>query len=190
MDAGIVKSNPFARSGAFKEDAKGNYIPVHEFWEIYKYLPDYMKPVALVAYFTGMRKGEIIELEWDRVNISEGYLDLTPDDTKTDEPAVEAVKRFDVSGIGFVFSKDDNLFGVDLDNCIQNGSLRPEAARIVNALATYTEISPSGNGVKLFAKGRLPGPNKNSQLIEAYDHARYFTVKDACALDASIPPLP
>jgi len=86
MDAGMVKSNPFARRGTFKEDAKGNYIPVHEFWEIYKHLPDYMKPVVLVAYFTGMRRGEILELEWDRVNLSEGYLDLTPDDTKTEEP--------------------------------------------------------------------------------------------------------
>jgi integrase len=86
MDAGIVKSNPFARRGAFKEDAKGNYIPVHEFWEIYKHLPDYMKPVVKVAYFTGMRRGEILELAWDRVNLPEGYVDLTPDDTKTDEP--------------------------------------------------------------------------------------------------------
>jgi integrase len=86
MDAGIVKSNPFARRGTFKEDAKGNYIPVQEFWEIYKHLPDYLKPVVLVAYLTGMRRGEIIELEWNRVNLSEGYVDLTPDDTKTDEP--------------------------------------------------------------------------------------------------------
>jgi integrase len=86
MDAGIVKFNPFARRGTFKEDAKGNYIPVQEFWGIYKHLPDYMKPVVIVAYFTGMRRGEILELEWDRVSLSEGYVDLTPDDTKTDEP--------------------------------------------------------------------------------------------------------
>ena len=86
MDAGMVKSNPFARRGTFKEEPKGNYIPDHEFWKINKYLPDYMKPVVLVAYLTGMRRGEILELEWDRVNLSEGYVDLTPDDTKTDEP--------------------------------------------------------------------------------------------------------
>jgi integrase len=86
MDAGMVKSNPFARRGTFKEEPKGHYIPDHDFWKIYKYLPDYMKPVVLVAYLTGMRRGEILELEWDRVNFSEGYLDLTPDDTKTDEP--------------------------------------------------------------------------------------------------------
>jgi integrase len=86
MDAGMVKSNPFARRGAFKEEPKGHYIPDQEFREIHKHLPDYLKPVILVAYLTGMRRGEIIELKWDRVNLSEGYVDLTPDDTKTDEP--------------------------------------------------------------------------------------------------------
>ena len=86
MDAGIVKSNPFARRGTFKEEPKGHYIPDHEFWKIYKNLPDYLKPVIMVAYMTGMRRGEILELKWDRVNLSEGYVDLTPEDTKTDEP--------------------------------------------------------------------------------------------------------
>jgi len=70
----------------YKEDPKGRYIPDQDFREIYKHLPDYLKPVILVAYLTGMRRGEILELEWDRVNLSEGYIDLTPDDTKTDEP--------------------------------------------------------------------------------------------------------
>ena len=86
MDAGIVKSNPFARRGTFKEEPKGHYIPDQEFWKIYKHLPEYLKPVIMVAYMTGMRRGEILELKWDRVNLSEGYVDLTPEDTKTDEP--------------------------------------------------------------------------------------------------------
>jgi integrase len=86
MDQGIVKSNPFARRGAFKEEPKGQYIPEKEFWMIYKFLPDYLKPLILVAYLTGMRRGEIIELEWDRVDLIECFIDLTPDDTKTEEP--------------------------------------------------------------------------------------------------------
>ncbi len=36
MDAGIVKSNPFARRGTFKEEPKGHYIPDQEFWKIHK----------------------------------------------------------------------------------------------------------------------------------------------------------
>jgi len=86
MDQGKVKSNPFARRGTFKEEPKGQYIPEREFWAIYKYLPDYLQPVILVAYLTGMRRGEIIELGWDRVDLIECYVDLTPDDTKTKEP--------------------------------------------------------------------------------------------------------
>jgi len=85
MNQGIVKSNPFARRGVFKEKAVGQYIPDHEFWGIYKNLRAYLKPVILLGYFSGMRRGEILELTWDRVNLKEGYIDLTPDDTKTSE---------------------------------------------------------------------------------------------------------
>ena len=120
MDAGMVKSNPFARRGTFKEEPKGHYIPDQEFWEIHKHLPDYLKPVILVAYLTGMRRGEILELKWDRVNLSEGYVDLTPEDTKTDEPrriyfgSIKELKdvfinadRKKKAGQNLVFTKDD-----------------------------------------------------------------------------------
>ena len=86
MDQGMVKSNPFARRGTFKEEPKGQYIPEKEFWMIYKFLPDYLQPVIIVAYLTGMRRGEIIELEWDRVDLNECFIDLTSDNTKTEEP--------------------------------------------------------------------------------------------------------
>jgi integrase len=86
MDAGKVSSNPFARRGVFKEEPKGKYIPAEDFWKIHEHLPDYLKPVALTAYLTGMRRGEIIELEWNRVDLFGGFIDLTPDDTKTEEP--------------------------------------------------------------------------------------------------------
>ena len=120
MDAGMVKSNPFARRGTFKEEPKGHYIPDQAFWKIYKHLPDYLKPVIMVAYLTGMRRGEILKLKWDRVNLSEGYVDLTPDDTKTDEPRriyfgnmkelkdvfIDAARK-KKAGHNLVFTKDD-----------------------------------------------------------------------------------
>jgi len=86
LDAGIVSSNPFARRGTFKEEPKGKYMPDEEFRAIYGFLPEYLKAVAITAYLTGMRRGEIIEMEWGRVDLSGGFIDLTPDDTKTDEP--------------------------------------------------------------------------------------------------------
>jgi integrase len=86
MDAGIVSTNPFARRGVYKEEPRGKYIPDDEFWELYEYFPEFLKPVACVAYMTGMRRGEILELTWDRVDFDEGCIDLTSEDTKTSEP--------------------------------------------------------------------------------------------------------
>jgi integrase len=120
MDAGMVKSNPFARRGTFREEPKGHYIPDQEFREIHKHLHEYLKPVILVAYMTGMRRGEILELKWDRVNLSQGYVDLTPEDTKTDEPrriyfgSIKELKDVFINadlkkkaGQELVFTKDD-----------------------------------------------------------------------------------
>lgn len=86
MDAGIVNTNPFARRGTFKEEPKGKYVPDEEFWFICDSLPEYMKPVVITAYLTGMRRSEILELEWSRVDLAGGFIDLTEADTKTDEP--------------------------------------------------------------------------------------------------------
>ncbi len=86
MDAGKVKSNPFARRGTFKEEPKGRYIPVEHFWKIHGLFPDYMKPIVLMAYLTGMRRGEILNLEWTQIDLFGGFIDLEADDTKTEEP--------------------------------------------------------------------------------------------------------
>jgi integrase len=79
-------SNAFARRGTFKEEPKGQYVSDDAFWKIHKHLPDYLKSVTLTAYLTGMRRGEIIGLTWDRVDLFGGFIDLTKDDTKTEDP--------------------------------------------------------------------------------------------------------
>jgi len=120
MDAEVIKTNPFARRGTFKEEPKGQYIPNHEFWAIHKNLRAYLKPVILVGYLTGMRRGEILELTWNRVNIREGYIDLTPEDTKTEEPrriyfnSIEILRNIFIEmdnkqhkGQDLVFTKED-----------------------------------------------------------------------------------
>lgn len=91
------------------------------------------------------------------------------------------------SGLGFVFADDDGLLGIDLDGCRnpESGELAEWAECLVNELATYTEVSPSGTGVKLWAKGKLSRSRKfqvdEEQIstkrpgVEAYDKGRYFT---------------
>jgi NrS-1 polymerase HBD domain len=87
------------------------------------------------------------------------------------------------AGVGFVFSPDDPFTGIDLDDCIVEGKLVPAAQQIVDAFGTYTEVSPSGNGVKMIVRGRKPqGARCKSKTIEGfketevYDAKRFFTL--------------
>jgi hypothetical protein len=87
-----------------------------------------------------------------------------------------------LAGVGFVFTMDDSFCGVDLDDSISsdNGQLKPWAQSIINQLDSYTEISPSGSGVKVFLKARKPG-NRCRKVyhdgeVEIYDRDRFFTL--------------
>jgi hypothetical protein len=69
-----------------------------------------------------------------------------------------------------------------LDDCLNSeGDLKAWARGVVERFSdTYTEISPSGLGLKIWARGELPANVAGVQFgdgqIEIYDHARYFTV--------------
>jgi len=82
--------------------------------------------------------------------------------------------------IGFMFSEDDPYCGVDLDGCVdpETGEITKLARQIIDRVDSYSEISPSGTGVKIFIKGTIPGPRrKNPQKnIEVYDRRRFFAV--------------
>ena len=83
-----------------------------------------------------------------------------------------------MDGIGFVFTENDPFIGIDLDNCIdpETGRIDPHAEQIVKQMGSYTEISPSGRGIHIIAKGELPGGGRNTDKIEIYDAKRYFTI--------------
>ena len=100
----------------------------------------------------------------------------------------------DTEGVGFMLSQEGIVVGVDLDGCRHpdTGELEPWAEDIVDRLDTYTEVSPSGTGLRLFVVGLLPdGRNKQKQErtldlpewvvqnknaeIEVYDRTRYMT---------------
>lgn len=80
-----------------------------------------------------------------------------------------------VGGIGFVLG--DGWVGVDIDGCIdESGDVSREAREIVEALGSYTELSPSGRGIHIICRGELPPGNRRKGKIEMYDKGRYFTV--------------
>jgi hypothetical protein len=92
--------------------------------------------------------------------------------------AVKASKEQGYGGIGFVFTPEDDLCGIDLDGCIdpETKELEPWALEIVEKLDSYTETSPSGQGIHILLRGSLPAGRNRKGRFEAYDRRRYFTV--------------
>src|ERR1700693_2483613 len=100
-----------------------------------------------------------------------------PNDWTSYERAVAGYQTFGLEGIGLVFDAGDRLSGVDLDKCrdLHTGQLDARATRIVQDLASYTEVSPSGKGVHILAWGSLPLWGRRCSGIEIYGAGRYFT---------------
>jgi archaellum biogenesis ATPase FlaH len=89
-------------------------------------------------------------------------------------------------GVGFVFTEDDPYCGIDLDDCRdpETGRLLDWADELVKLFHSYTEVSPSGTGVKIIVRGQVPGGGNRSGLVEMYDHARYFALTGHVVIDA------
>ena len=88
------------------------------------------------------------------------------------------VESPDRGGLGFVLTANDPYTGIDLDHCRdpETGEIAPWAQHIVNAINSYTEVSPSGTGLHIFTRGRLSSDGRKRGDIELYDRGRYFTV--------------
>jgi hypothetical protein len=94
------------------------------------------------------------------------------------DTAVSVMSHY--SGIGFCLS--DDIVGIDLDHCISEGVITDAAKEILSAFSgAYTEISPSGEGIRIFCAGRIKKAGKgrgSDKWIEVYQHpsSRYLTV--------------
>ena len=73
----------------------------------------------------------------------------------------------------------DGFAGIDLDKCRNRETEEVEkwAQEILEAIQSYAEVSPSGTGIHILLKGRLPlNGRRRTNQIEMYDSGRYFTV--------------
>ena len=100
--------------------------------------------------------------------------------------ALRTLQTGNYDGIGFQFGVYEagtlRIAGIDLDHVVRaDGTLEPFALKIVEEMNGYTEYSPSGTGLHILCKVKLPaiGNKKgleNGCAIEMYNHGRYFTV--------------
>ncbi len=96
-----------------------------------------------------------------------------------------------MDGIGYFFVEGDGLTGVDFDNCRDpiTGEIQGEYLFWIEKIGSYTEVSPSGTGVKVWVKGKVPDnyflstvstgfriQNYAGGEIEVFRGGQYFTV--------------
>jgi hypothetical protein len=99
--------------------------------------------------------------------------------------AVAGAGQESYPGIGFNLT-GIKLVGIDLDGCRdpKTGKIAKWAWRIIRALNSYWEVSPSGTGVRIIVRGVLPPGRRRKNLpgdhcgIEMYDKnsPRYMTM--------------
>lgn len=111
---------------------------------------------------------------------------VDPSTWSTYEEAEAAVqeKSNNFSGIGFTISKHTPLLCIDLDHCLnEEGQIvRDDFHILVEAADTYTEVSPSGDGLHIileledhFSLLANKKVYEDGTACEAYTEGRYFT---------------
>jgi integrase len=87
-DRKIIKENPCRGIKTLKEPPGiVRYLTEEEITKLPKLfdaMPQWLRPIFTVAFFTGLRRSEVLNLKWSNVNLREKVIRVT--DTKTGEP--------------------------------------------------------------------------------------------------------
>jgi hypothetical protein len=133
------------------------------------------------------------ELKWTKPPYQPNGISAESDNPNTwvSFEEVKAVyERGGFSGVGYVVTVDtettdrhpgmvdDGITGVDLDHVVdpETGRIEPWAQSIVDKLGSYTEISPSDTGLRIFVLAKLPPKDRKLGCFECYESGRYLTV--------------
>ena len=84
---GKLKENPIASIKKLPENnIRQRVLTSEEFEALLNACDLHLNPIVQMAYFMAMRKGEIIRLTWPEVDLGKGFIRLSGDRTKTNNP--------------------------------------------------------------------------------------------------------
>jgi integrase len=84
-----MEDSPFpktSKSGLFYHDQKGlrNFFTEEQMEKIVEASPDWLRPMILTAYYTGLREGELLGLKWEWIDLKDGVIYLPSTKTLKD----------------------------------------------------------------------------------------------------------
>jgi len=68
--------------------ARKGFIEQEQFEPLLHVLPSYLQPLISFMYYTGVRKGEALSIDWNQVDVAGGAIFLDGTQTKNGEPRV------------------------------------------------------------------------------------------------------
>ncbi|MBW2109793.1 MAG: hypothetical protein JRI36_14195, partial [Deltaproteobacteria bacterium] len=155
-------------------------------------LPDALAPFAAYRQFilwtTTERNGKLIKLP---VNYRTAEVcDAHNSDAWTDSTtAINTANLYgEKYGVGFVFTRDDPFFFVDIDKCLEGDQWSDVANHLMNSLpGAAIEISQSGQGLHIFGQGITPDHScKNIPLgLELYTEGRFVALTGTNAMGSA-----
>lgn len=84
MDQGLIFARPKI-SKLKEENVRSGFFEREEFNGVLQHLPEKLQLIARVAYVTGWRHGEVVQLRRKNLDLKRGLLRLNPGTTKNDE---------------------------------------------------------------------------------------------------------
>lgn len=144
-------------------------------------IPDSLKAIPrwLVWKYIKKKKPDGT-INWTKVPFQVNGAPASTTDSRTwcsYEDALDAWMVGDFDGVGITLGAD--VQGIDLDDCRdpETGELNELAKEVIERVQGYGEVSPSGTGIKIFAKTNLDGSRTKKEAgVELYREGRYFTV--------------
>ncbi len=66
--------------------ARKGFLEYEQYIRLRQELPEHLRPILTIGFYTGMRLGEILGLLWENVSLLDAQVRLDPGSTKNDEP--------------------------------------------------------------------------------------------------------
>ncbi len=181
----MASSNPVKTVKLFREDnARLRYLTKAEVKRLLGECVDHLKPIVIVAIFTGMRKSEILNLKWEDVDFKQKiiYVANTKNGNIKEIPiasSVYKILRQLPSRSQFVFSKEDGNRYIDIKTSFNNAVKRAKINDFVFHDLRHTFASHLVmNGVDLLTVKELMG-HKTINMTLRYAHLSPEHKRDA-----------
>jgi len=71
-----------------EHNIRTGFFEYGEFLALRDALPEYLRPLASFAYYSGWRKQEILKLQWWQIDLARGAVRLEPGTTKNEDGRV------------------------------------------------------------------------------------------------------